>query len=152
MCASGCTGSAPENKTYSDNGVSFTYPGDWDVLDSSDFQSSLGEVGGTVLVVVGIQEEVYFVVAELVPGEDEYLRSPSEWLSYQKTRLGSDYISDKTITIDGVEGIQIKSNEEGFNNNYVYWKKKDNGHIAYMISKEESEDTFDSIVSTIETS
>ena len=39
VCASGCTDSTQDNKTYSGNGVSFTYPGNWDLLDSTDTQT-----------------------------------------------------------------------------------------------------------------
>ncbi len=54
VAASGCTSqqSTSSNKTYSANGVSFTYPGNWTEQNLTSLQSQVGS-SADVLGVVG---------------------------------------------------------------------------------------------------
>ena len=53
VAASGCTSqNTSSNKTYSANGVSFTYPGNWTEQNMTTYQTQFGFTG-TVLAVVG---------------------------------------------------------------------------------------------------
>ena len=45
VCASGCTDNTTTTKTYSGNGVSFSYPGNWEELNVSSTQESVGDAG-----------------------------------------------------------------------------------------------------------
>lgn len=152
VCASGCTDSTQENKTYSGNGVSFTYPGNWDLLDSTDTQTSVGNMG-TVIVVVGVENQDMFGLFTVNIGENQRLATPSEWLSTMKKSIGSNYVSDKTITVDGEKGVQLTAQDsDGNNMYYAFWNKNGEGYMALLVTETESQDLFDSIISTIVTS
>lgn len=151
VAISGCTfNSGDTNKTFSENGVSFTYPGDWEVLNESAAESFGDNVD--IMAVVGVEDEDVFVVGKAVIESDEYLRSPSEWLEYTKESIGSSYASDKTFTVEGEEGALITAKD---NNDYVYilfWHKDGEGYIAYYRTANESLDKFESIAKTIQIS
>lgn len=152
--ASGCTGdqTATDN-TYSGNGVSFTYPGNWTVLDPSDIQSSVGSLGD-VLVVVGVENEQMFGLMTANVGSNQVLATPSEWLSTMKSSVGSEYVSSKTITVDGVKGVQLVTQDSStsYYNYYAYWNKNSKGYMALLTSTTSAQDTFESIIDTVETS
>jgi hypothetical protein len=150
VALSGCTINTETNKTFSEDGINFTYPGDWEVLNDTAF----GDVGNSseVRAAVGIEGEEVFIIATPIIRTGEYLRSPTEWLTNVKSSLGSAYVSDKTFPVDGEEGILITSKDNG---EYVYflnWNKDGKGYIAAFRSQNESLDTFESIAKTIQTS
>ena len=151
VCASGCTDDTTANKTYSGNGVSFTYPGDWEILDSTDTQTGVGDMG-TVIVVVGIENQDMFGLFTVNIGANERLATPSEWLSNMKTNVGSEYVSSKTITVDGEKGVQLTTqSSDGFNNYYAFWNKNGEGYMALLTTESDSQALFDDIISTVET-
>jgi len=61
---------------------------------------------GTVIVVVGVENQDMFGLFTVNIGENQRLATPSEWLSTMKKSIGSNYVSDKTITVDGEKGVQ----------------------------------------------
>ena len=63
---SGCASkqSLDSTKNYSANGLSFTYPGNWSELDTTSYQSVLGD-RGQLLVLVGDGSNSAFGVAKL---------------------------------------------------------------------------------------
>lgn len=151
VAISGCTfNTGDTNKTFSENGVSFTYPGNWEVLNESE----VGDAGDNVdvLAVVGIEDEDVFGIANVVPGSDQYILSLSEWSDNVKEDMGSSYVSDKTFTVDEEEGSLISARENGRYDYYLLWIKDGEGYLVYYQSTEESLDKFESIAKTIKTS
>lgn len=152
VAISGCTFNPGDtNKTFSENGVSFTYPSDWEVLN----ESVAGDTGDNVnvLAVVGIEETNVFIVSNVVVESGQYLRSPSEWLDNFKESIGSAYVSDKTFTVDGEEGSLVTAKNTADEYVYIlYWNKDGKAYLANYRSTEENLDKFESIAKTIKTS
>ncbi len=155
VCASGCTEITQTNKNYSGNGVSFSYPAEWDEIDTAEQQEQIGDIG-KVLATVGIEDKELFSIYSITPKEDQKLNTASEWNSNLKTSFGKDYVSDKSIDVDGEKGMQLtaKSEESGVIQNvyYAYWTKKDKGYMVLLVTEKDSQEQFDTIVSTIKTS
>ncbi|HHY00805.1 MAG TPA: hypothetical protein GX531_05460 [Methanothermobacter sp.] len=152
VCASGCTDNTPTTKTYSADGVTFSYPANWNVLNSSSTQESVGDAG-KVLVTVGIEDQDIFGLFSVNVGANQVLSTPSEWLANMKQTLGSDYVSSKNITVDGEEGVQLTTQDnDGYNYYYAFWNKNGKGYMALLTTTTESQDVFNSIINTVKTS
>ncbi|HHT19197.1 MAG: PsbP-related protein [Euryarchaeota archaeon] len=151
VCASGCTDNTTTTKTYSGNGVSFSYPGNWEELNVSSTQESVGDAG-KALVIVGIEGQDMFGLFKVNVGANQVLSTPSEWLANMKKALGTQYVSSKTITVDGEDGVQlIAEDKDGFKFYYAFWNKNGKGYMALLTTKTESQDVFDSIIDTVKT-
>ena len=151
VAISGCTSENNSNKTYSANGVTFTYPGNATELNSSVIQAQVGSTG-QLLGVVGDNSSFLFGVAKVNLNSDQRLATLSEWAaSYNKTiaTTNETYISEKNITIDGVSGIMIASNDSSFFYREAFFAKNGTGYLAILLTKTDDEALFNQIVNTL---
>ena len=110
VAVSGCTTSQQvlANKTYSVDGLSFTYPGDWSELDKSSYQSVLSDKG-RLLVVLG-DGSTMFGVARLNKINNQTDVTLDSLIRYYNATLnanGTKYVSEGPVTIDGVKGYKM---------------------------------------------
>ena len=85
--------------------------------------------------------------------EGSRVKDVNDFRDAMKDSYGSDFVSDKKTTIDGEEAIQIHARDSNDANTYMaFWIKNRKGYFAILGSEKENQDTFDSIVNTIETS
>jgi len=156
--ASGCVGDTTSEKTFSENGVTFKYPGNWVTLDNETtaFLSEYRTLGD-ILAAIGTEDQkgsdaVAFVFMS-INLEGSRVKDVNDFRDAMKDSYGSDFVSDKKTTIDGEEAIQIHARDSNDANTYMaFWIKNRKGYFAILGSEKENQDTFDSIVNTIETS
>jgi hypothetical protein len=151
VAISGCT-SETSNKTYSGNGLSFSYPGNWSQLNNTEFQNSIGS-SGTLLVVFGDKGQDRFGIGTVNLGANQVLRTPSEWATSMNSSSGFEYISGKTITIDGVNGYQLsmKDTSNNYNYYYAYWVKNNTGYLSVLSSPNNVQAIFDGVTQSVKT-
>jgi hypothetical protein len=150
VAISGCT-SEISNKTYSANGVNFTYPGNGSEMNSTSLQSQVGSTG-TMIAMVGDNSTFLFGVAKVNLQSNQRLASLSEWAtSYNNTMKASNetYISEKNMTVDGVNGIMIASNDSSFFYREVFFIKNNTGYLAILLTKNNDEQLFNDLVSSL---
>jgi hypothetical protein len=149
LSISGCTNQA-SNKTYSENGLTFNYPGNWSQLNTSQFQNSIG-TSGTLLVVVGDKDQNRFGIATANIGAGQELKTPAEWANGMNTSSGFQYLSGKSSTIDGVEGYQLsmKDPSNNYNYYYAYWVKNNKGYLSVLVSPIDQQSLFENISKSI---
>ncbi len=126
--ASGCTSVSSSNKTYSNNGISFTYPGDWGELNKTDFQNN----ASTILVAVG-NDNATFVLANVTVGANKRIVSTTEWASAYKSSMnksGYTLISEKSRTVDGVNGYEVVMKKSEIVSSNTYFAKNGNPYLA----------------------
>lgn len=117
---SGCTDNTPANKTYSANGVSFTYPGNWSELNKTEYQ--VEHEDSEMIFALG-NNQTHLTMAKSVPGANEEMVTLSEWAQDTNTTISSDqyqYLSEKTLTIGGFDAYQLK------------YKASDDDYVTYM--------------------
>ena len=151
VAISGCTTQTTSNKTYNANGVTFTYPGNGTELNSSSIQSYVGSAGN-MLAVVGDNETFLFGVAKVKLGSDQKLASLEDWAtSFNKTiKSGNQtYITEKTMTVDGVQGKMFAFNDSSFYYRELFFIKNDTGYIAILLTKDNNQEMFDQIISSL---
>ncbi len=153
VIASGCTTQNTQNsttKTYSGNGVTFNYPANWTVQNSSTIQSQLGSVG-TALGAVG-DENNTFIVAKLNVGSNQALNSPSQAAANAKSTLtsqGYTFVSEKQLTIDGVNADQVTFQKSGAYYTYDYIVKNNNGYWTTYASTSSDQTNLDMILNSL---
>ncbi|MGZ7049507.1 MAG: hypothetical protein ACXVHO_05830 [Methanobacterium sp.] len=131
VAASGCTTQQNTSpKTYSANSVTFNYPGNWNEQNPNDLQSQLS--GSKVLGVVGDSYNS-FSILKLNIGDNEQLSTLSEWTSSYNTTMknnGNAFVSEKSLTIDGVEAHQITFQRSGSYVTNDFFEKNGNGYYT----------------------
>jgi|WetSurMetagenome_2_1015567.scaffolds.fasta_scaffold152822_2 hypothetical protein len=156
VAASGCTNqqSTSSNKTYSANGVSFAYPGNWTEQNLTSLQSQAGS-SSDVLGVVGDGAVDRFGVFKLNPGSNQRVVSLSEWASnYNSTmkKQGSTYVSERSLTVDGVKAYQVTMLKSGTYGTDVFFIKNGTGYIATYTSKNNDNETIDLLINNLKIS
>jgi hypothetical protein len=125
--ASGCT---TQPQTYSGNGVTFQYPGDWSKDYKNDIQQSFGN-SATVLVSLG-KDNAGVVVAKMnITGVS--INSLSSAFKSSMQSSGYQTVSEKTKTVDGVtaQELVIKDTSSGLYGSCVFLEK--NGVIYFIM-------------------
>lgn len=153
VAASGCTNqqNLNLNKTYSSNGVSFIYPSNWTVQNSSTLQNQMRNTG-EVLVVVGDGGSNKFGFAKLNISSNQRIASLSEWAANYNTTMknqGSTYVSEKNLTVDGVDAYQITMQDSGSYVTDVFFVKEGNGYLAVHASPNNDQQTLDMIMKNL---
>ena len=146
---SGCTTSQapPVNKTYSANGLSFVYPGNWSELDKTTYQSALGNKG-ELLAVVGDGSNYTFGVARLNRVEkDVSLGSIVKY--YNSTLNGTEYVSGGSAVVNGVGGyeITVKASEKYLSG--LLFLKNSTTYLAVFESSDNDQKLFNRILTTL---
>lgn len=153
VAASGCTSQQNSNlnKTYSSNGVSFTYPSNWTVQNTSSLQNQMGNTG-EVLAVVGDGDTNKFGFAKLKISSNQRVASLNEWAAnYNKTmkNQGSTYVSEKKLTVDGVDAYQITMQDSGSYVTDVFFVKEGKGYLAVHASPNNDQQTLDMLMNNL---
>ena len=149
---SGCTTNQtqPANNTYSANGLSFIYPGNWEEMDKTTYQSILGDKG-ELLVLVGDGAVDAFGIAKLnsIAGQNATLSDLV--MNYNSTLKsnGTEYVSEKYMTVDGVKGyeITVKGSENYFSS--VLFIKNNTSYLVVFESSDNDQQTFDWIINSL---
>jgi len=133
VAISGCTSqNTSSNKTYSANGVSFTYPGNWTEQNITSYQTQFGSAGN-VLGVVGDESNNTFGVVKLNIGSNQRVATLSEWASSYNSTMkngGSKYVSEKPLTVDGINAYQVTMIDSGNYVTDVFFVKNGTGYVA----------------------
>lgn len=152
VAASGCTQQNSNlNKTYSDNGVSFIYPSNWTVENSSSLQDQLGTTG-EVLAVVGDNGNNKFGFAKLKIASNQEIASLNEWASNYNTTMknqGSTYVSEKSLTVDGADAYQITVQNSGNYLTDVFFIKNGSAYLAVHSSPKNDQQTIDMLMNNL---
>ncbi len=133
--ASGCT-SQPQ--TYSSNGITFQYPGDWSKDYKSDLQGSFGN-SATVLVSLG-KDNAGVVVAKMnITGVSVNDLTSAFKSSMQSS--GYQIVSENSRNIDGIntQEIVLKETSSGIYGSCLFFQK--NGAIYFIMVGTQSNDT-----------
>jgi len=152
VAISGCTTQTASNKTYNANGVTFTYPGNATEQNSSSIQAYIGS-SGKILAVVGDNETFLFGVAKVNLASDQRLSSLNEWAtSFNKTIKSNNqtFITEKTMTVDGVKGIMMAFNDSSFYYREMFFIKNDTGYLAILLTKDNNQEMFDQIINSLQ--
>gem|GEM_PF-5186318 len=123
-------------------------------MNKTNVQNTVGSIG-TVLGVVGNEKtNESFGVMSVNPGSGQTLATTSEFVTYMKTKSSFTYVSDKTLAIDGVQGVEVimKDNSTSTYYQYAYWIKNGKGYLALLSSPNNTQQQFESIASSVKTS
>ncbi len=151
VAISGCTSNTTSNKTYSANGVTFTYPGNGSEQNSSSIQAQVGSTGN-LIGVVGDNSTFLFGVAKVNIGSDQRLATLNEWAAAHNNSIKTNnetYITEKTMTVDGVDGIMLASNDSDFYYHEVFFIKNNTGYLAILLTKTNDQQLFEQIVNSL---
>ena len=152
VMVSGCVSDQwQSNKTYSDNGVNFTYPGTWQGEASPGYSPS----NSTSIATVG-NEDYGFAMGTVntqLSGSD-LQQVLNQMIQQYKSEPG--FISEKNMTVDGVTATEVVTNGSSQNLtsqiSYVFWIKNDNLFFVVYSSNNNETQTLDRILSTVKTS
>lgn len=150
VAISGCTSKqTPQAKNYSANGLSFTYPGNWEEMDISFYQNILGDKG-EALVLVGDESNSAFGIARI----KEKNQTLNDLLKTYNSTLNIDiqYISEEPITVDNVK--RDKMMVKAFENYFTGILFEKNGITYLIISRSPNNDqqVFDQIIKSLKIS
>ena len=155
IAVSGCTTSqqASINKTYSVNGLSFTYPGTWSELDKTAYQSVLDDKG-EILTVVG-DGSTMFGVARLNKIKNQTDITLNSLILYYNATLnvnGTKYVSEGLVAVNGVKGykITVKASENYLSG--VLFIKNSTAYLAVFESSDNDQKTFNQILNSLKVS
>lgn len=154
VAASGCTSdNTSSNKTYSANGITFVYPGSWSEQNSTTLQSQVGSIG-KVVAVVGDGSKSMFGIAKVNIGSNERIASLNEWASSYNSTMknqGVTYISEKTITVDGVDAtmMTMKDPDSGTYITDVFFIKNGTAYLAVYASTNSDQQTFEQLLKNL---
>jgi hypothetical protein len=153
IAVSGCTTnqSSPANKTYSLNGLSFIYPGDWSELDKTIYQSALDDKG-ELLAVVGDGSNSSFGIARINNVKNQTNVTLNNLMVYYNSTLknkGTEYVSEGPVTVDGIKGyeITVKASENYLSS--VLFIKNGTGYLAVFESSDNDQQMFNQIIKSI---
>lgn len=156
VTVSGCTNNqtAPANKTYSANGLSFIYPGSWSELDKTAYQSAL-DGKGELLAVVGDGSNSAFGIARLSKMKNQTNVTLNNLVAYHNSTLknnGTEYVSEEPVTVDGAKGYEITVKASGNYFSSVLFIKNSTGYLAVFESLDNDQQTLDQILSSLKVS
>ena len=146
VMASGCTGDKwSSTKTYSGNGLTFTYPGTW----SENASSPMNLSGASTIEAVGTSDEAFAVGTVSVGVSDDILQQAI-------TQTAQTYVSQgytqKSITVDGVTATMITNpnlNAEGMYLSLVFWPKNSKLYYAAYGTKNNDTQTMEKLLGSL---
>jgi hypothetical protein len=151
---SGCTSNQtpPNNKTYSTNGLSFSYPGNWEEMDKTPYQNFLGD-NGELLVLVGNEADSAFGIAKI--NRKNQINTLDDLIAFYNSTLknnSAEYISEGPMTIDGVQAYEITVNSPQGYLLSVLFIKNNTCYLAAFRSPDNNQQTFDQILNSLKIS
>lgn len=150
IAASGCTSdqAPPANKTYSANSLSFTYPGIWEELDKTGYQSVLGNKG-EIMVVVGDGASSGFGIAKLNSTKNTTLNDlVADYNSTLKDN-GTKYVSGKSVIVAGVKGYEMTVTASGNYVTVILFIKNSIGYLVVFESSDSDQQVLDGIMKSL---
>ncbi|MBI5679889.1 MAG: hypothetical protein HZC47_03210 [Methanobacterium sp.] len=148
VCASGCT-SQPQ--TYSGNGITFQYPGDWSGNWTSEIQQSVGS-SSTVLTSLG-KDNAGMAVAKVNIGSVPI--SIADLTSTMKSGFqsaGYQSVTEKTRTVSGENATEIdfKYNVSSTQNygSFTFFKKNTDIYMIMISTPDNNQQTIDMILNS----
>ena len=155
VAASGCTSqNTSSNKTYSANGVSFIYPGNWTEQNITTYQTQFGSTG-TVLGIVGDGSNNTFGVVKLNIGSNQRVATLSEWASNYNSTMknsGSTYVSEKPLTVDGINAYQMTMIDLGSYVTNVFLIKNGTAYVVTYSSPTNDNETLNQLMNNLKIS
>ena len=146
---SGCASkSMPNTKNYSENGLSFTYPGNWSELDTTSYQSVLGD-RGQLLVLVGDGSNSAFGVAKLNNEKNQTLENLVITYKLSLKSNGTEFISEGPITIDAVKGHEITVKASGNYFSSILFFKNNSSYLVGFESQNDDQQIFNQIIKSL---
>lgn len=151
VAISGCTSDEwATNKTYSGNGITFVYPGTWDVNVSKSITFPSDSIKQAI---VGTSDEIFGVgtISGQNLSNDQLQQTINSVINDYKNQ---GYGSEKNITVDGATATIIttqKADSDGFYTSFAAWVKNGTIYYAIYMSKSSSTTTFERILSSFKT-
>jgi len=147
---SGCASkqSLPNTKNYSANGLSFTYPGNWSEMDTTFYQSILGDKG-QLLVLVGDGSNSAFGIAKLNTEKNQTLKDLVITYKLSLKSNGTEFISEEPITIDAVKGHEITVKASGNYFSSILFIKNNSSYLVGFESQNNDQQTFNQIIKSL---
>ena len=151
--ASGCIDETPANKTYSADGISFQYPGNWTELNKTKYQEyDLGNNSEAIFVLGNNQTRLTF--GKVVPGQGQVLNTLPGWAQTVKSKLSSrgfQFLSEKNLTLAGVDAYQLKfMSTDGDYYTSIAFIKNNTGYIMVYISIYNETGTLNNILNSFQ--
>ncbi|MGD9779886.1 hypothetical protein [Methanomethylovorans sp.] len=151
----GCTGT--QEKTFSGDGITFTYPESWKNLSVSELESYIptSEFGSANVITYLGNDTEEFAVVELKASGAGYVRSPSEFIGQIKSSIQDSKIikTDENMTVAGHKAGMI---QYAYGNNYVtiiHIKIDENhGYQVYYWSPKTEQTTLNKILKSFKIS
>lgn len=149
VMASGCTTDTTTNKTFSSNGISFTYPGSWSELNNTDFANEYG----TIAAAVGDEANNQTFILETVNiRKGQKMASTTEWAAAYRSGMegaGFTFVSGKARTVDGQNGYEVVMQKEGIYTSNTYFQKGGTPYLAAFASTSNDAETVDMILNSL---
>ena len=139
VAASGCTDNTTTNKTYSNNGISFTYPGDWSEQNATE---------SSTLAVVGNDTSGFALASTTITN----VATTNQWASNFKALMKSDgytFVSGKPRTVDGQSGYEVVMQKSGKYTSTTFFVKNSNPYIAAFTFPTNDQQTVDMILNSL---
>ncbi|MCE5213691.1 MAG: hypothetical protein LLF83_03100 [Methanobacterium sp.] len=152
---SGCTEQTPENKTYSADGITFQYPGNWTELNKTKYNSiDLGNKSEAIFVLGDDQNQSRLTFGKITPGQGEFLNSLAVWAEQTKSKSSSNdlkFLSEKNLTIAGVDAYQLRFiNTDGDYITSIALIKNNTGYVMVYRSIFKETETLESILKSFQ--
>ncbi len=146
---SGCTDQPPDNKTYSTNGVTFKYPGNWAELNKTKYQEIDFGNESEIILALG-NDQTRFTFGKAVPGENHVLNTLPGWAEGAKSRLSSmgfQFLSEKNLTLAGVDAYQLRFiDDDGDYYTGIAFIKNNTGYLMVYVSVLNETETLEDIL------
>ncbi|MGB9845502.1 hypothetical protein [Methanothermobacter tenebrarum] len=151
----GCTGT--QEKTFSGDGVTFSYPQSWENLSVSDLETYLptSEFGSAEIITYLGNDTEEFAVVKLTASSTGYVRSPSEWLQEMKSSIQESRIisTEENVTVAGYNAAIIQYTIGTGYVTIAHLKVNENlGYQVYYWSSQSDQTTFKKIIKSLKIS
>ncbi|MBI4814330.1 MAG: hypothetical protein HY802_08705 [Methanobacterium sp.] len=151
VMASGCTSDEwSSNKTYSGNGMTFTYPGTW---SENATKTVTVPAGSNSIAAVGSSDEGFAVGSISASGLDTAsIQSVLNQLVQEYQTQG--YGSSKSITVDGSTATVITTTNKdssGYYTTIAFWVKNNSLYYAAYVSNSNSTQNMERILGSLKT-
>jgi len=151
VMASGCTSDQwASNKTYSGNGVTFSYPGTW---SENATKTVTSPSGSNSIAAFGSNDEGFAIGSISASGLDTAsIQSVLNQLVQEYQTQG--YGASKSVTVDGVTATMITTTSKdssGYYTTIAFWVKNNSLYYAAYVSNTNSTQTMERILGSLKT-
>lgn len=152
---SGCTEQTPENKTYSADGITFQYPGNWTELNKTKYGDlDLGNKSEAIFVLGDDNNQARLTFGKIIPAHGEVLNTLPVWAEKTKSSSSSkelQFLSEKNLTIAGVDAYQLRFiDDDGDYITSIAFIKNNTGYVLVYISIFKETETLENILKSFQ--